>query len=67
MTQSSRSKALLALALLLMLASSAACARSRGSVDAASGASQRAIQNKGSDTMVNLALAWAEAVPRGAA
>ena len=53
--------ALLALALLLMLASSAGCARRSDSGDAASGGSQRAIQNKGSDTLVNLALAWAEA------
>ena len=53
--------ATLALALLLMLALSAACARSAVPVDSASGVSQRAIQNKGSDTLVNLALAWAEA------
>jgi phosphate transport system substrate-binding protein len=61
MTPSPRSTALLALALLLVLASSAACARRDSSAEGASGASQRAIQNKGSDTMVNLALAWAEA------
>jgi phosphate transport system substrate-binding protein len=51
----------LALALLLTLASSAACTRPPSSADAASGGSQQTIQNKGSDTMVNLALAWAEA------
>ena len=61
MTFSPRSMALVALALLLMLASSAGCARPSDAVDAASGDSQRAIQNKGSDTLVNLALAWAEA------
>ncbi len=61
MTPSPRYMALLMLALLLMLASGAACVRSTDSVDSASGASQRAIQNKGSDTLVNLALAWAEA------
>ena len=61
MTPTRRSTALLTLALLFTLAFSAGCARPSDSVDAASGASQRAIQNKGSDTMVNLALAWAEA------
>jgi phosphate transport system substrate-binding protein len=54
-----------ALALLLALASSAACTRSASPAgaapDDAGGAGQRAIQNKGSDTLVNLALAWAEA------
>ena len=34
---------------------------SRAAQGAAGGESGRAIQNKGSDTMVNLALAWAEA------
>ena len=53
-----RLPALLALVLLLAPLSSAAC--SRPSNSAAAGAGQRAIQNKGSDTMVNLALAWAE-------
>jgi phosphate transport system substrate-binding protein len=57
--------ALVALALLLALASSAACTRSAspaGAAPAGAGSEgQRAIQNKGSDTLVNLALAWAEA------
>ena len=41
----------------------AACGRQQTTTAAASGndGQQRAIQNKGSDTMVNLALAWAEA------
>jgi phosphate transport system substrate-binding protein len=40
----------------------AACGRpSGGSLSGADTESQRAIQNKGSDTLVNLALAWAEA------
>lgn len=47
-----------ALALLLLLAVGTSCTRSAGQT--ASGGEQ-AIQNKGSDTMVNLALAWAEA------
>lgn len=53
--------ALVALALLLMLASGAACTRTNGLAEAGSNGSPRTIQNKGSDTMVNLALAWAEA------
>ena len=61
MTRLLRYPALLALVLLLASLSSAACSRSAGSASAAPGANQRAIQNKGSDTMVNLALAWAEA------
>jgi phosphate transport system substrate-binding protein len=39
----------------------AACGRPGGHRSAAGAESQRAIQNKGSDTLVNLALAWAEA------
>lgn len=61
MTPFPRSTVLLALALALMLATSAACTRTTSPAGAASGSNQRAIQNKGSDTMVNLALAWAEA------
>lgn len=53
--------ALVALALLLMLASGAACTRTNGLAEAGSNGSPQTIQNKGSDTMVNLALAWAEA------
>jgi phosphate transport system substrate-binding protein len=56
-----RSTALTALALLLVLALGAGCSRSTDPAATRPGASQRAIQNKGSDTMVNLALAWAEA------
>lgn len=60
MTYSSRTAALTALILLLLLGTfSAGCTRASGAASAASG--QRTIQNKGSDTMVNLALAWAEA------
>jgi phosphate transport system substrate-binding protein len=61
MTRLPRLRALLALVLLLAPLSSAACSRTADTAAAASGAGQRAIQNKGSDTMVNLALAWAEA------
>ncbi len=56
-----RSTALTALALLLLLATGAGCSRPSGPAAAGADASQRALQNKGSDTMVNLALAWAEA------
>jgi phosphate transport system substrate-binding protein len=60
MTLSSRKTALAALILMLLATTlSVSCTRSSGSASAASG--QRTIQNKGSDTMVNLALAWAEA------
>ena len=60
MTLSSPKTALAALIVLLLAGTlSAGCTRSSGSASAASG--QRTIQNKGSDTMVNLALAWAEA------
>lgn len=58
MTRFPRTIALTALTLLLAL--SAACTRSDGTSRAADQGSQT-IQNKGSDTMVNLALAWAEA------
>lgn len=47
------------LSLIAMLFALSACAPQPVSSDA--GGSQRAIQNKGSDTLVNLALAWAEA------
>jgi phosphate transport system substrate-binding protein len=60
MTLSSPKTALAALIVLLLAVTlSAGCTPSSGSASAASG--QRTIQNKGSDTMVNLALAWAEA------
>jgi len=49
----------LRLLLLLMLIPLSACQTRSGSVEAAN--TPRAIQNKGSDTLVNLALAWAEA------
>ncbi len=52
--------ALVALALLLTLASGVACTRTNGLAEAGSNGSPQTIQNKGSDTMVNLALAWAE-------
>lgn len=39
----------------------AACGRAAGQSPPSSTAPQRVIQNKGSDTLVNLALAWAEA------
>jgi phosphate transport system substrate-binding protein len=45
--------------LLVMLIALSACRSEPGAIEAAG--SQRAIQNKGSDTLVNLALAWAEA------
>ncbi len=38
-----------------------ACARSGGAASESAADPQRAIQNKGSDTLVNVALAWAEA------
>jgi phosphate transport system substrate-binding protein len=38
-----------------------ACGAGADMAEAASGGPERAIQNKGSDTLVNLALAWAEA------
>jgi phosphate transport system substrate-binding protein len=56
-----RSAALTALALLLLLALGAGCSRPADPAAAGSDTSQRTLQNKGSDTMVNLALAWAEA------
>lgn len=59
MTHFSRTLALTTLILLLTL--SAACTRSSGGASAASDSGSQTIQNKGSDTMVNLALAWAEA------
>ncbi|MCB0253333.1 MAG: phosphate ABC transporter substrate-binding protein [Caldilineae bacterium] len=50
------------LLLILVLLASSACSRAGQSGSAEAGAgSGRAIQNKGSDTIVNLALAWAEA------
>ncbi len=60
MTRSSQKAALAALIVLLLAATlSAGCTRPSTTASAAGG--QRTIQNKGSDTMVNLALAWAEA------
>ncbi|MCO5244723.1 MAG: PstS family phosphate ABC transporter substrate-binding protein [Anaerolineae bacterium] len=52
----------LVLPIILVLLVSSACSRAgqSGSAEASAG-SGRAIQNKGSDTIVNLALAWAEA------
>ncbi|MBX3016142.1 MAG: phosphate ABC transporter substrate-binding protein [Caldilineaceae bacterium] len=44
---------------LLLLLTVVAC-RATGSSPASAGSTGRAIQNKGSDTLVNLALAWAE-------
>ncbi|MEZ4767641.1 MAG: phosphate ABC transporter substrate-binding protein [Caldilineales bacterium] len=54
--------ALLCLLLIFVVLASASCSRPAqpGSAEASAG-SGRAIQNKGSDTIVNLALAWAEA------
>ena len=51
------------LVLVVVALALAACGgdRSSGGDEAAGTGEQRAIQNKGSDTMVNLALAWAEA------
>ena len=49
------------LALLLLLAGATACTRADHQAGTAASGGQQAIQNKGSDTMVNLALAWAEA------
>lgn len=49
------------LALLLLLAGATACTRADHQAETAASGGQQAIQNKGSDTMVNLALAWAEA------
>ena len=53
-----------ALLLLSFMLASAACGSRQGSATADSAAAadgqQRALQNKGSDTLVNLALAWAE-------
>ena len=53
---------LFVLLLLVVLMPLTACSRS-GTAEAAEapGGQQRAIQNKGSDTLVNVALAWAEA------
>jgi phosphate transport system substrate-binding protein len=48
------------LALTLLLALAAGCASLAAAQGPGARANQRAIQNKGSDTMVNLALAWAE-------
>lgn len=49
------------LLLILVLLLSSACSRANQSDTASSAGTGRAIQNKGSDTIVNLALAWAEA------
>src|SRR5512136_2215362 len=46
---------------LMVLIGLAACGGQSGQVGTAVPGAQTAIQNKGSDTMVNLALAWAEA------
>ncbi|MEZ4664405.1 MAG: phosphate ABC transporter substrate-binding protein [Caldilineaceae bacterium] len=53
----------LALLLLLLTAMLTACGRPQtaAAADVGDASAQRAIQNKGSDTIVNLALAWAEA------
>lgn len=45
---------------LLLILLSTACSTSAPSAQANTGGTGRAIQNKGSDTLVNLALAWAE-------
>lgn len=52
----------MALPLLIILIMASACAP--GAEASPSASSQRAIQNKGSDTLVNLALAWAETYQR---
>lgn len=46
--------------LLALVASLSACGLQPASAAQEAGGAQRAIQNKGSDTLVNLALAWAE-------
>jgi phosphate transport system substrate-binding protein len=51
----------LSLVLLLLCAALTAGCRQPDSADAADVGLERAIQNKGSDTLVNIALAWAEA------
>ncbi|HCB50979.1 MAG TPA: phosphate-binding protein [Chloroflexi bacterium] len=51
----------LSLLLFLVAFSVAGCQPSRAGASVEDGGQRRAIQNKGSDTMVNLALAWAEA------
>lgn len=57
-----RARHLLTLTILVVLALLTACSGQTGSSSSAEAGSAdgRAIQNKGSDTMVNLALAWAE-------
>ena len=57
-----RARHLLTLYILVVLISLTACSGQTGSSASAEAGSAegRAIQNKGSDTMVNLALAWAE-------
>lgn len=49
------------LLLLVILAALTACTQPESDIVQDAAESQRAIQNKGSDTLVNLALAWAEA------
>lgn len=59
MTPSHRHHWLLVSLLALLLLLPAACSRP-GASASSGGSGQRTIQNKGSDTLVNLALAWAE-------
>ena len=54
-------KGVLVLLLLGTLFLLSACGRSSGETSGSAADPQRAIQNKGSDTLVNVALAWAEA------
>lgn len=61
MTLSSRKTALATLILVLLATTTLSVGCTRPSDSASAASAQRTIQNKGSDTMVNLALAWAEA------
>jgi len=56
-----RCQLILCMAAVLLIGALAGCGTSRGDGDTGSEGSVLAIENKGSDTLVNLALAWAEA------
>jgi phosphate transport system substrate-binding protein len=56
-----RTSALLAALVILLLVSTGCASRRAAAQDGGGAASGEAIENKGSDTLVNLALAWAEA------
>ena len=53
-------RAVAGLLLVALLVTAASCTRQDNKTDRNSGTKERTVENKGSDTLVNLALAWAE-------